>query len=193
MSENKNTFTTREESASPIQAILVGVVTKDDDAAEVEIGLDELARLLDTAGGEVFARVVQNKSTPDPRTLIGSGKVQELAELCRNHSIGLVVFDCDHSMAIHDLEQRLHQGKLSFASEQRMDKWLGLKPGSVSPFGLINDEQNHVHLFLDSTLKDKPSLSFHPNDNTATVVISQEMFGRYLEAVGNSYEYIDLY
>jgi Ala-tRNA(Pro) deacylase len=114
----------------------------------------------------------------------------------RNHKGNrhyLVVFDCDHSMAIHDLEQRLHQGKLSFASEQRMDKWLGLKPGSVSPFGLINDEQNHVHLFLDSTLKDKPSLSFHPNDNTATVVISQEMFGRYLEAVGNSYEYIDLY
>ena len=114
----------------------------------------------------------------------------------RNHKGNrhyLVVFDCDHSMAIHDLEQRLHQGKLSFASEQRMDKWLGLKPGSVSPFGLINDEQNHVHLFLDSTLKDNPSLSFHPNDNTATVVISQEMFGRYLEAVGNSYEYIDLY
>ena len=114
----------------------------------------------------------------------------------RNHKGNrhyLVVFDCDHSRAIHDLEQRLHQGKLSFASEQRMDKWLGLKPGSVSPFGLINDEQNHVHLFLDSTLKDKPSLSFHPNDNTATVVISQEMFGRYLETVGNSYEYIDLY
>ena len=114
----------------------------------------------------------------------------------RNHKGNrhyLVVFDSEQSLAIHDLEQRLHQGKLSFASEQRMDKWLGLKPGSVSPFGLINDEQNHVHLFLDSTLKDKPSLSFHPNDNTATVVISQEMFGRYLEAVGNSYEYIDLY
>ena len=95
MSENKNTFLTREENTSPIQAILVGVVTRDDDADEIEVSLDELARLLDTAGGEVFARVVQNKSTPDPRTLIGSGKVQELADLCRNHSIGLVVFDCD--------------------------------------------------------------------------------------------------
>ena len=111
MSENKNTFTTREESTSPIQAILVGVVTKDDDAAEVEIGLDELARLLDTAGGEVFARVVQNKSTPDPRTLIGSGKVQELAELCRNHSIGLVVFDCDLTpVQIRNLEDDIRGG-----------------------------------------------------------------------------------
>lgn len=114
----------------------------------------------------------------------------------RNHKGNrhyLVVFDSEREMAIHDLEQRLHQGKLSFASEQRMERYLGLRPGSVSPFGLINDEQNHVHLFLDANLRQHPSLSFHPNDNTATVVISQSMFARYLEAVGNSYEYIELY
>ena len=111
MSENKNTFMTREENASPIQAILVGVVTQNDTADEVEISLDELARLLDTAGGEVFARVVQNKATPDPRTLIGSGKVQELAELCRNHSIGLVVFDCDLTpVQIRNLEDDIRGG-----------------------------------------------------------------------------------
>lgn len=114
----------------------------------------------------------------------------------RNHKGNrhyLVVFDCDQQMAIHDLEHRLHQGKLSFASEQRMERYLGLRPGSVSPFGLINDTENHVHLFLDSTLKDQPSLSFHPNDNTATVVISREAFQRFLDICGNSYEYIDLY
>ena len=96
-------------------------------------------------------------------------------------------------MAIHDMEKMLHQGKLSFASEQRMMKYLGLKPGSVSPFGLINDQENHVHLFLDANLRNMPSLSFHPNDNTATVVISQEMFMRYLAAVGNTWEWIELY
>ena len=96
-------------------------------------------------------------------------------------------------MAIHDLEQSLKQGKLSFASEQRMERYLGLRPGSVSPFGLINDEEHHVHLFLDKNLLSYPSLSFHPNDNTATVVISQEMFERYLQSVGNTYEYIELY
>ena len=100
MSENKNVFMNRPETgvageASPIQAILVGVVTQHDTAEEIEVSLNELARLLDTAGGEVFARVVQNKATPDPRTLIGSGKVRELSELCRNNDIGLVVFDCD--------------------------------------------------------------------------------------------------
>ena len=114
----------------------------------------------------------------------------------RNHKGNrhyLVVFDSERSMAIHDLEHLLRQGKLSFASEQRMERWLGLRPGSVSPFGLVNDTENHVHLFLDANLLKYPSLSFHPNDNTATVVISQEMFQRYLDAVGNTYEYIELY
>ena len=112
MSENKNTYTTREgEDTAPIRAILVGVVTREDDTDEVEVGLDELARLLDTAGGEVFARVVQNKATPDPRTLIGSGKVKELAELCRNNDIGLVVFDCDLTpVQIRNLEDDIRGG-----------------------------------------------------------------------------------
>ena len=114
----------------------------------------------------------------------------------RNHKGNrhyLVVLDCEQDLDIHDLEKRLHQGKLSFASPQRMERYLGLQPGSVSPFGLINDLDNHVHLFLDANLKNHQSLSFHPNDNHATVVISQSEFMRYLGEVGNSYEYIEMY
>ncbi len=114
----------------------------------------------------------------------------------RNHKGNrhyLVVFDCGHQLDIHDLEHRLRQGKLSFASEQRMERYLGLRPGSVSPFGLINDLDNHVHLFIDQTLRNHPALSFHPNDNTATVVIQREAFLRFLEICGNSYEFINLY
>ena len=114
----------------------------------------------------------------------------------RNHKGNrhyLVVFDSNQSLAIRDLEQRLKQGKLTFASEQRMEKYLGLKPGSVSPFGLINDTENHVHLFLDKNLLNETSLSFHPNDNRATVVIQQEEFQKYLQLVGNTFEYLELY
>ena len=105
----------------------------------------------------------------------------------------LVCFDSERSLAIRDLEARLRQGKLTFASPERMERWLGLRPGSVSPFGLINDPENHVHLFLDVNLRDCPAYSFHPNDNRATVVIPQEEFLKYLAAVGNSYEFIELY
>ena len=114
----------------------------------------------------------------------------------RNHKGNrhyLVVLDCERDLDIHDLEKRLHQGKLSFASPQRMEKYLGLQPGSVSPFGLINDVDNHVHLFLDENLKKENSLSFHPNDNRATVVISNDEFIRYLSLVGNTYEFIEMY
>ena len=87
------------------KAILVGIVTRDNSADEVEKELDELARLLDTAGGEEFARLVQNKETPDPRTVIGSGKVYELSELCRNNGVKLVIFDTELSPSqIRNLE-----------------------------------------------------------------------------------------
>jgi Ala-tRNA(Pro) deacylase len=104
---------------------------------------------------------------------------------------------------IHDLEQRLKArlisqglpscGKLSFASPERMMKYLGLEPGSVSPFGLINDQEHHVYLFLDEKLKSADTLSFHPNDCRGTVVIKRDEFERYLEIIGNDYEYLTLY
>ena len=92
-------------------AVLVSIVTRNDDADEVEKSLDELERLLDTAGGETFARVVQGKSVPDPRTLIGSGKVKEIAELCQNNNVRLVIFDVDLSpIQIRNLEDDLSEG-----------------------------------------------------------------------------------
>ena len=115
MSENKNTVISKGDQETPVKAVLVGVVTRDEKSAcdtveEAEKSLDELERLLDTAGGETFARMIQ-KTTPDPRTLIGSGKVAELADLCRNNDIGLVVFDCDLSpVQIRNLEDDIRGG-----------------------------------------------------------------------------------
>jgi len=114
----------------------------------------------------------------------------------RNHKGNrhyLVIIDHIKQLGIHDLEKRLKQGKLSFASEKRMRKYLGIKPGSVSPFGLINDEENHVHLFIDQNLQKATKISFHPNENTATLVIGFSDFLRFLDNSGNSYEFLELY
>ncbi len=114
----------------------------------------------------------------------------------RNHKGNrhyLVCFDARQRLAIRDLEQRLHQGKLTFASEERMERWLGVRPGSVSVFGLINDPTNHVHLFLDVRMQQWERFAFHPNDNRATVVLPRKEFFSYLTAVGNSYEFVELY
>ncbi len=114
----------------------------------------------------------------------------------RNHKGNkhyLVILESNRALDIHDLEQRLKQGKISFASQKRMDKYLGVQAGSVSPFGLINDKDNHVHLFLDQNLQKAEKISFHPNINTASIVVSFSDFIKYLNSVGNSYEFIELY
>ncbi len=114
----------------------------------------------------------------------------------RNHKGNrhyLVILDCDCSMDIHAIEKLLHQGKLSFASERRMMKYLGVTPGSVTPFGLINDTEHHVHVFLDKNLQNAPRLSFHPCVNTASLMISREDFMRFIEYTQNTYEWIELY
>ena len=86
-------------------AILVGIAERGSDVPECERSLDELSRLLDTAGGTVFARVIQVKDSFDPRTCIGSGKVAEISELCKNNEIELVIFDFELSPAqIRNLE-----------------------------------------------------------------------------------------
>jgi Ala-tRNA(Pro) deacylase len=105
----------------------------------------------------------------------------------------LVIFEYSHNIQIKDLEQRLKQGKLTFASDQRLMKYLGLTPGSVSPFGLINDHTKHVHLFLDENFKSSEKISFHPNLNTASLIISYPDFIRFLNHTGNSYEFVKLY
>jgi len=114
----------------------------------------------------------------------------------RNHKGNrhyLVILEHLRQLDIRDLEKRLRQGKLTFASDVRLKKYLGVEPGSVTPFGLINDTDHHVHLFIDETLKDCERLTFHPNVNTASLVISKSDFIKFLEYTGNSYEFLRLY
>jgi Ala-tRNA(Pro) deacylase len=105
----------------------------------------------------------------------------------------LIILEHLSKLDIHDLEKRLHQGKLSFASDQRLMKYLGVEPGSVSPFGLINDNEKNVHLFIDEKLNDFERLAFHPNVNTATLIISRTDFIKFLDHTGNTYEFLKLY
>jgi Ala-tRNA(Pro) deacylase len=114
----------------------------------------------------------------------------------RNHKGNrhyLVILEHTQQLVIRDLEQRLKQGKLTFASPKRMLKYLGLSPGSVSPFGLINDKENHTHVFLDLNLLKSETISFHPNINTSSLVIRYTDFEKFLDWTGNSREYVRLY
>ncbi|MBR7184680.1 MAG: GTPase HflX [Clostridia bacterium] len=102
----KELFTTEQPAEG--RAALVGIINRESPEEVAERSLDELARLLDTAGGETVVRMLQAKETPDVRTYIGSGKVEELAELCKTNEIDLVVFDTELTPSqIRNLEDGL--------------------------------------------------------------------------------------
>lgn len=114
----------------------------------------------------------------------------------RNHKGNkhyLVIMDSRHEMDIHSIEKILHQGKLSFASPERMIKYLGVRPGSVSLFNLVNDVNHEVILFVDESLKQATKVSFHPNDNHASLVIGVDDMLKFIHTIGNTYEFLKLY
>lgn len=90
------------------EAILVATAASGSEMHETEIELEELARLLRTAGGTPVAKMIQIKDNPDPATYIGSGKLAELRELCRSKDARLVVFNGELSPSqIRNIEDEL--------------------------------------------------------------------------------------
>ena len=81
------------------QVVLVGlnspVLKKEENADEGT--MEELSALVETAGAETVGMVLQNRTSPDPRTFIGEGKVEEIREFCRDHGATMVIFDNDLS------------------------------------------------------------------------------------------------
>jgi Ala-tRNA(Pro) deacylase len=91
---------------------------------------------------------------------------------------------------LRGVADQIGDGKLSFASPERLLTHLGVTPGSVSPFGLINDASHEVRVFLDADLKAAERISFHPNINTVTLVLAFADFERFLAARGNAVRYV---
>ncbi len=87
---------------------------------------------------------------------------------------------------LREVAVQIGDGKLSFASPERMMTWLGVTPGSVSPFGLLNDADRQVRVFVDSDLSRAEMISFHPNVNTATLVVRFVDFERFLAHTGHA-------
>ena len=76
-----------------VQKVLVAAV--DLGSYDVRMSLDELEELVDTAGGQVVARVVQKRQSYDSASCIGAGRLEEMAELCRQLDVDRIVFDCE--------------------------------------------------------------------------------------------------
>ena len=104
----------------------------------------------------------------------------------------LVILPVTKRANLRRVADQIGDGKLSFASADRLMTYLGVTPGSVSPFGLIHDRSHHVRVFLDRDLKLAGRISFHPNLNTRTLVLAFADFERFLASTGNPVQFVDV-
>ena len=99
----------------------------------------------------------------------------------------------DHAkIDLKKVGQLLNARKLRFADADLLWQTLGVKPGSVTPFALINDPDHKVKVVLDKTLLDCDIINAHPLENTATTSIPLAGFKKFLGAVGHDVQVIDL-
>lgn len=101
----------------------------------------------------------------------------------------LVVLCKDRKADLGHLAERLGTSRLSFASEDRLRRRLNLEKGAVSPFGLLNDGEKAVELVLDEGLSGHGMIGVHPNDNTATLLLSYPDLFAVLGAGGHTIHY----
>lgn len=102
----------------------------------------------------------------------------------------LVILEATKVADLKSLNKLLGEDRLSFASEKRLMRYLGLETGAVSAFGLINDSGNLVQVVIDEDLKKAEAVNFHPNVNTATVGISFPDFEKFIAWSGNTVRYL---
>jgi len=102
----------------------------------------------------------------------------------------LVITEASKAVDLKTLNRTLGEDRLSFASPERLQRCLGLEPGSVSPFGLLNNTAKDVRVIVDAELRAAERLGFHPNINTATLEISRPDLERFLAAMGNEVRWL---
>ena len=113
------------------------------------------------------------------------GHIKNLFLRNKKEEMWLVVAEEDKRIDLKALGELLGAGKLSFGSADRLMTYLGVLPGAVTPFSIINDRQGQVKVVLDQDLLDKTPVNCHPLVNTKTTALSPQDLLRFLEAEGH--------
>jgi Ala-tRNA(Pro) deacylase len=97
----------------------------------------------------------------------------------------LLVTLCSKSVSIADFAETADADRLSFGSPERLMRYLGVEPGSVTLLGLVNDAEHAVEVYIDTDVWSAPSVHAHPLRNDATLVLSHADVARFLAATGH--------
>lgn len=102
----------------------------------------------------------------------------------------LITTNEDQKIDLKNLEKKLGTSRLSFGSPDRLYEFLGVKPGSVSPFALINDPKKRVSFYIDKNLLNERILNFHPLTNNLTISLKTKDFEKFLQSIKRAYNKI---
>ncbi len=104
----------------------------------------------------------------------------------------LVVTLEDREIDLKILRRQIGAAQLSFARPERLKEILGIDPGSVTPFALINDTENQVRVVLDAEMMACETLNYHPLTNTASTTISPEELLTFIRSCGHQPSVVEL-
>ena len=104
----------------------------------------------------------------------------------------LVILPAEKQTDLKKFAEIVGESRISFAGTEVLKEKLGVVSGAVSPFGLINNVDNTIELYIDRDVYDADIVGFHPNINTATLELSKEMLHKFLQAIGHKINIIDL-
>ncbi len=104
----------------------------------------------------------------------------------------LAIISGHKSADLKALQAQLGCSGLGFASEERLEKFLGLQKGAVSPLGVLNDLEGSVTVAFDKELESVEKIGVHPNENTSTVVMKFEDLIKVVEGNGNTVQFVEV-
>jgi len=104
----------------------------------------------------------------------------------------LLVLPDETEVDLNKLPDIIGSARLSFGSAERLWECLGVRPGSVCPFSIINDTDHQVQIFLDDGMMKSNLVAYHPLLNTMTVTLKPEDLIKYIESTGHEAHIIEL-
>jgi Ala-tRNA(Pro) deacylase len=126
------------------------------------------------------------------RGALTGGHIKNLFLRNKKEEMWLVVAEEDKRIDLKALGEKLGAGKLSFGSPDRLLRYLGVLPGAVTPFGIINDKDRKVKVVLDRDLMGFDPVNAHPLVNTMTTALSPQDLVTFLEAEGHKPDILDI-
>ena len=104
----------------------------------------------------------------------------------------MIIMDDSKRLDINKFKEIVSEKQMKMASEEALKEKLGIEPGMVSPFGLLNNNEKDVKIYMDKEIITEEIMTFHPNDNTKTLFITTKDLFKYFENIGYELNIIEL-